>query len=336
MQPSTCIPTLLVTQTHLLFLVLCSISCATAETNTITTVNTGKALALATTERIEAKVKVLNTATGQPVNGALVKAAQGEQALSQTYSNGEGRLTLLLPVPTEKEVRLSLVATHEDFTSSSTTITLVPNATTPSYQIELIPKTLSDCKMYDQFGVIVGKFQMPGTPHPDLSIGIARALEYSILPQLQQFELPTEMQPWFLACDGAQPPALAAVSSYAKSLRADAFVGGHVTREATGTKYRLQSYVGDSHGLFNPPVVSESSDVNLDRPLNAKLANGVQVAILTALVAGYEARQQFAGCVIAATVAQELLDGPVLATLNTMKARCQNHIVQHQLLTDVP
>jgi hypothetical protein len=89
--------------------------------------------------------------------------------------------------------------------------------------------------------------------------------------------------------------------------------------------------IADRYGLLVPPARASSPDVDLDDPAAARLSGAAHVAILTALIAGYEKAGQTAECVEVSNAAERLV-GTLPPTLAQARERCAQNLPNRALL----
>jgi hypothetical protein len=285
------------------------------------------------------KGELTDRATESAVVGATVEVMRGDKVLATGNSDLEGRFSLPVEVnPDPKPQNLTLAVRHTDYVSLSQVIVITSGRTdSSSYELELLPKALTNCIMSRDHGVIVGHFgpaaSVPSGDFSDLSNRIAIALTYNLLPRIQQLHMPLDFQPFFQACEEARPRSIIAAGGFAEALGADAFVSGFVSQ--SGDRYRVDAYVGDPYDLFVPPLKTSNDDVDLDDPSAADFDRSTHAAILTALAAGYEKEGKTVECVEVTVVAEHVLGG-LSPAIEETRRRCQGALVNAGLLEESP
>lgn len=299
--------------------------------------------------------QIVDLTTSGPVAGAIVVIHRDGKPLGDdVVSDPDGRFEMLFSTPASQEsVGVTLRASRDGFVSRSEVIPIGGDETPESVTVSLIPTDLAGCTITgtpgsdaedwssSRHGVVVGRFRMPGMAEdPDLSSRIAETLTYNINPRLQEVHVPTAVLPLFVPCDLAVPQSISGSGYMASALGADALILGDVDR-ANGL-YTVSTYVGDSHDIFNPPQTTVSEAVNLDRPSIAQLDAETRVAVLIALIAGYELQERYDECIGAAVAAEKILvaDGTLSASLHediiARKEGCQRKTDNFALLGDAP
>ena len=294
--------------------------------------------------------QVLDLTTGLAVPGAAVELRRESRSVGQGNSDPTGAFELSFPSPSSATAAsVTLLVEHEGFESRSTVLRLDGDAFAEGIIVHLLPRSVAGCRIIggqpadpgtqgqSGHGVVVGHFRLPGADQdPDLSSRIAEALTYNITPWLQEEHGGTEFLPLFVACDLAVPLSITLAGQMAGALGADALVIGDV--EPSDNAYTVSTYVGDSHNIFNPPRTTLSEAVTLNRPSVAQLDTETRIAILTALIAGYESHERFDECVGAAVAAERILAAngasPVdlVRDIAERKARCQSRTDNYALL----
>jgi hypothetical protein len=89
--------------------------------------------------------------------------------------------------------------------------------------------------------------------------------------------------------------------------------------------------IADRFGVLEPPARASSPDVDLDDPAAARLSPDAHLAILTALVAGYEQTGNAAECVEASNVAEHV-SGVLPEKLAEARDRCLQSLPNRALL----
>lgn len=293
--------------------------------------------------------QILDLTTGLAIPGVAVELRRGSEPVVLGNSDPAGGFELSFSLPRSTEpVSATLLANHEGFESRSHVLRLDDKKAAASVTLYLLPKSVAGCRLIGQqpadsadpeqagHGIVVGHFRLPGSDRdPDLSRRIAETLTYNINPWLQEEHVPTDVLPLFVACDLAAPQIITRSGHMAGALGADALIFGDV--ELTDGAYTVSTYVGDSHEIYNPPRTTVSEAVNLNRPSIAQLDAETRIAILTALIAGYEIQQRYNECVAAAVAAERIQAAETtlrldLGDIAERKARCQERTENFALL----
>jgi hypothetical protein len=94
---------------------------------------------------------------------------------------------------------------------------------------------------------------------------------------------------------------------------------------------KVEMRIADRFGVLKPPARASSPDVDLDDPAAAQLSPDARVAILTALVAGYEHAGNAAECVEASNAAEGVV-GALPEKLAEARERCLQSLPNRALL----
>jgi len=98
------------------------------------------------------------------------------------------------------------------------------------------------------------------------------------------------------------------------------FIFGDVLE--TGPAYKVRTYVGDRHGVFDPPKTVINDNVAVTDPAAAKLDDETHAYMLIALANGYAQQQRFAECVDVCVAAEEVL-GSAAPAIAQQREYCQ-------------
>lgn len=293
--------------------------------------------------------QILDLTTGLAIPGAAVEVRRDSEIVGSGNSDPAGGFELSFSLPSSAApVSATLHVNHDGFESRSKVLRLEGEVDAGSVTLHLLPKSVAGCRLIGRqaagaeepeqvgHGIVVGHFRLPGADDdPDLSRRIAETLTYNINPWLQEQRVPTEVLPLFVACDLAMPQIISRSGHMAGALGADALIFGDV--EPAADAYTVSTYVGDSHHIFNPPRTTVSEAVNLNRPSIAQLDAETRIAILTALIAGYETQERYNECISAAVAAERIQAAERtpqidLHDIAERKARCQSRIGNFALL----
>jgi hypothetical protein len=263
-----------------------------------------------------ARGSVSDLTTEAAVAGAAVEIHCRVETVAEGVTDAAGGFDLAF-APCREAATVSVK--HEQYTEQSRPVP----ADRAEMTVALLPKGLGGCVVKNAQGVVVGHFRPPVSGSDsggELAGRIADALTYDVLTILQTLNLPSALQPRFLACDEARPRSVDFAAGYARALGADAFLVGSV--EPADGAFNVRAFVGDAFQLFKPPLPSITAGVALNDPAVARLAPEMHGAILTAIARGYAERQMFRECVDVAVAAERLLGGRTPALDQTL-ARCQ-------------
>ncbi len=229
---------------------------------------------------------------------------------------------------------LKLLGSGANFASGSRDVIVSSGSPDlPFYSLGLLPQDVAACLLDSPFLVIIGHFRSSSsdTPFTDFSERIADALTYNLnydlLLPLQEVKILRDFQPVFYRCDEATPRTKQLAGTYARALKAHAFISGDVQHQQG--QFRVSTYVGDAYDLFVPPLRTVNEGVDLSDPGAAKLDPNTHAAILLALAAGYEQSGRFAECVDVAVAADQLDPGIstlLRQTIQRQLASCQEKL----------
>jgi hypothetical protein len=270
---------------------------------------------------------VKDSSTGAPLAGADVTIRHGATDLSSTISAADGAFQLPFEIVVKPEAQnLTLLVRKDPFVSSSHKIIVTAGrANATSFTVELVPQAVAECIRPSSRSVVVGYFRpsAASTIDPDIAARVADALNFDLLVRMQQ-GLSSGALPSIIACGGAKPRTVGDYASFAKVLRADAFLVGSVNDTAL-TKVKVEMAVIDGFGVLPAPLRASSREVNLDDPSVARLDASAHAAILTALVGGYELAGKFADCVDFTTAAARIV-GTLPPQLQAARSRCEQRL----------
>lgn len=272
------------------------------------------------------KGRVTDPITESGVVGAHVQLRRGASDLALGNTDIDGYFELAFPMDVVPEQRtLNLGVEHDEFAPTSISIVITSGSPdSDAYSIELIPKELIRCRRQKPHLVIVGYFGTPatGADVSNLPYTLVTGLSSNLLPELQKRHLPEDFQPVFDACPDARPTSPSFLSNYAQVLGADVFVAGDVLE--TGPLYRVRTYVGDRHGVFNPPKTIVNENVAITDPAAAELDVETHAYMLIALANGYAKQNKYAECVDVCMAAEQVL-GRTISDISRQLKFCQEH-----------
>jgi len=269
---------------------------------------------------------VIDSTTGAPVAGASVSIKQQSGGtLAEAISNEDGTFRLAFDVGDGDVQRFAVSVELSGYRTISQGISVTRGKTDrPSYSVKLLPEAIAACVIQsNRHSIVVGYIRPPSSMagQNDLAERVRDALELDLLPRIQRNELPPERQPKITACVNARPASRDHHSDFAKSLRADAFVSGHVV-PASQNQVTVEMAVADRHDRLVPPVLATSAPVDLDNARAARLGPETYAAVLIALAGGYESGEDYAACVELVGLSESIL-GRLHPKLAEARDRCQ-------------
>jgi TIR domain-containing protein len=279
---------------------------------------------------------VRDAVTGNAVANAQVEMLKGSDRLGSAISGSDGGFSLAAKVGNEPAAQtLKLTVRHEGHEPATNDVVITSGSPDrDEYAFELLPTLLVNCRRESSHLVVVGYFRPPSaTADPDLSARIKDTLNYELLTHTQLAGIEQELQPLVVDCGKAQPQADTDYHGIARALKADAFLAGYVTSppSTSSPKVKVEMRIADQFGVLKPPARTSSPDVNLDDPAAAQLSPEARVAILTALVAGYEHAGNAAECVEASNAAAGVV-GALPEKLAQARERCLQSLPNRALL----
>lgn len=277
--------------------------------------------------------KVSHAITAISVPGVTIEIYRGRELLGTAHSGPKGRFSLAFEVKTKKNSEiLTVLVTHDEFASFSDTVQFLSGKLGQSaYHFSLLPKPLAKCRVSKGHYVIIGHFKPPvSETYSELSSRIADTLYSNITKQLQQYHIPLELQPIFLACDEAKPRALIQGKIFAKALKAHAFVCGSVKRVEKGFDVRI--VISEPYGIFSLPCSEKNECVDLDDSLEAQLSAKTCATILISIATGYEHNGLFAEAVYTTKAAEDIL-GKLTPEIKKIREKCKRNLPQRELLS---
>jgi hypothetical protein len=276
---------------------------------------------------------VRDGATDEALQGARVVVNVGAGTEIAALTDADGRFQLQFDAPPgQGSHALEAVATLDGYDASSQDIVVIKGKPAEnSYKLRLLPEGVTSCIQKERPVVIVGHFRpAPGQPDPDLSARIADTLRINLLTQIQKSNFSSRSQPRIYPCAAAEPELPERYAGYARLFRADAYVGGYVTRPDP-VKVKLQIAVADGYGVMPAPLNATSPDVDLEDPQLARLAPEANAAVLTALAIGYKRAEQPQECIDLIAASERLL-GNLPDNLLTLREECKALLPNRGLL----
>ena len=279
---------------------------------------------------------VRDAITGTAIANAQIEMLNGSDRLGSAISGSDGRFSLAAKVGNEPPAQtLKLTVRHEGHEPATNDVVITSGSPDrDEYAFELLPTLLADCRRDRDHLVVVGHFRPPSeSADPELAARIKDTLNYELLTRILLAGIAPDLQPTILDCGKVQPKADADYPGIAKALRADAFLAGYVTPPASTSspKVKVEMMIADRFGVLKPPARASSPDVDLDDPAAARLSPDAHLAILTALVAGYEQTGNAAECVEASNAAEHV-SGVLPAKLAEARERCLQSLPNRALL----
>lgn len=275
------------------------------------------------------KGRVVDPTTESGIVGAQLKLRRGVTELALATTDIDGYFELVFPFEVVQEQRtLSLTVESDSYSPNSTNVIVTAGRPdSDAYAIELTPMELARCRRSTPHVVIVGYFSSPsgGPDVSDLPRVLVTGLSSNLLPELQKRHLPEDFQPTFDACPGARPSSQSYLDNYARALGADVFIFGDVLE--TGPAYRIRTYVGDRHSVFEPPKTVVNENVAVTDPAAAELDKETHAYMLVALAHGYAQQERFAECVDVCVAAEQVLGdaaSPIVAQREFCQERTEN------------
>lgn len=270
------------------------------------------------------KGRVTDPTTESGVAGARLQLRRGANDLALGNTDLDGYFELAFPIDVVSEQRtMNLGVEHDEFAPTSISIVITSGRPdSDAYNIELTPKELVRCRRQKPHLVIVGYFGDPANRADvsQLPYTLVTGLSSNLLPELQKRHLPEDFQPTFDACPDARPTSPSYLSNYARTLGADVFVFGDVLE--TGSRYKIRTYVGDRHGVFDPPKTVVNENVAITDPAAAELDIKTHAYMLVALANGYAEQNKFAECVDVCVAAEQVL-GETVPDITQQRKFCQ-------------
>jgi hypothetical protein len=279
---------------------------------------------------------VRDAVTGTVIANAQVEMVKGSDRVGSAISGSDGRFSLAARVGNQPAAQtLKLTVRHDGHEAAGSDVVVTSGKPDrDEYAFELLPTLLADCRRDRNHLVVVGHFRPPSeSADPELAARIKDTLNYELLTRIQLVGIAPDLQPTILDCGKVQPKADADYPGIAKALKADAFLAGYVTSPASTSspKVRVEMMIADRFGVLEPPARASSPDVDLDDPAAARLSPDAHLAILTALVAGYEQTGNAAECVEASNVAEHV-SGVLPEKLAEARDRCLQSLPNRALL----
>ena len=272
---------------------------------------------------------VIDAITLQPVAGAEVQIEYSGQTVGAGTSDIDGFYRVPFTIPPAAPTVLTMIASARSGGHGVTRSNFQVNAGTPvatAHNIALFPSGVTDCRSQTGHTVIVGHFLPPdGRNLADLSMRIARSLEYALNTRLQTVRLTLELLPSFEPCDAAKPQTPRLAANFAKALRADAFVGGDIAAADGSPGFTVSIYVSDAHGLFNTPEMAFNRSVDLNNPSGASMSGETHAAVLSSIAAGLAGKNDCVSAIAILSVAERLVE-VIPPYITSLRRSCKSRV----------
>jgi pimeloyl-ACP methyl ester carboxylesterase len=272
--------------------------------------------------------KVTDATTSLPVAGATIEVEYAGKIIGSERTDGEGTFrTSFAPPQTAPEVATLVLSVRTQNYESNKTDILVRNGMPmqSQYEIPILPLGISACKNQSDHSIIIGHFVPPIHDNfSDLSLRIARTLDYALNTRLQTVHLSEALQPSFEPCEDARPRTDRLGASFAKALRADAFINGDISDGPN--RFTVNTYVSDAYNLFQRPIVSTNKHVDLSNPRSdASIATETHTAVLAALAAGLAGKGDCVSAIAVLAVAEQLAQ-PAPSYISGLRKGCETRL----------
>lgn len=282
-------------------------------------------------QAVSLRVQVIDSITSTAVADASAVVLRGSEEISRGTSNVGGQVHLTFdfdPTLTQTPVKLSV--RHAAYVGEEKILVLSDTLSDSNHRIELLPQVIAQCRRDSGSSVVIGHFR-PAMPSAtmDISPQIADALNYGLLPSLQQMRIPMDKQPAIIACNKVNPSAIADHQKFAKGLHADAFMSGYAA--PSGGKVKLEMIISDQFAQLVPPARASNDNLDLNDPAAVTLDDSVREPILVGLIAGYEHTGNSVECVQATFVAESILQH-LPDRIADARKRCQERLPHKGLL----
>jgi hypothetical protein len=287
---------------------------------------------------------VTDAITQQPIGGAAVVIRYGGQTIGTgtTDINGQYIAPFAMPAGAPALTALTAVASKDD----------VYEAYGPSFQVDggrpvgnvhniaLFPKGVTDCRSQSRHSVIVGYFAAPAERDVrELSRRIAESLRYELNTSLQKVKVTLELLPSFEPCDAAKPRTPQLGASFAKALKADAFLSGNIAVADSPSSYTVNMYVSDAYGFFRDPMRASNRSINLDNPSGTSVSAETHAAMVVSIAAGLKSNNDCVTAISVLSVAEQLVrdaGATVQPGFSKLRADCEALVPQAGLRRRTP
>ncbi|MDE3819695.1 hypothetical protein [Sinorhizobium meliloti] len=280
--------------------------------------------------------KVIDSLTKLPMSGVLVSAELSGNQIGKAYTGSDGTFSVAIQLPTTDLTYVTAIISSPDYDSVSIPVPFDDGSALNAPTIPMQLRWISACKTGYERTIIVGHFLPPSTAgnQTDLADRVALSMSSALLKKLQQIHLATDLQPTFWPCSAAKARRPELGASIAKALLADAFVGGDVTHSAANA-FEVSTYVSDAYGQLGTFVHAKNTNVDLDSPSGATMADETHVAVLAAVAAGIINKDDCATAMKVLAVAEQMASA-VPSYLQRMKEHCIVLLPNRRLLRGPP
>jgi hypothetical protein len=268
------------------------------------------------------KGTVTDAVSGLPIPGVEVRIEYSGHILGIGTTDLDGRYATWFKLPSDSSSQLNIAFSVNDQTHTPQTKPLEvqrSNTETSVADAALLSPALAICRSKSDRIVVVGHFLSPidRPVYTQVPEHLAKVFEYAINSRLQTRHLPRSVQPAVLPCESAQPQTPELGSNFARALRADAFISGNISGEASGQNFKIVTYVSDAYGIFDHPEPTASDKINVNDPRSAVLKGETNAAILAAVAAGLANSGDCINSLTVVSLAEEMVDSapPYLTNL---------------------
>lgn len=280
---------------------------------------------------------VTDAVTRRPVAGAEVRIEYAGLILGAGTTDIDGLYSVPFTVPASAPAVVAMILSAHSGSHDTGRSSFQVSGGAPvgdAHDIALFPAGVAACRSQTGHSVIVGHFLPPvGSSFPDLSTRVARSLDFALTTRLQTAHLDPGLQPSFEPCDAAKPRTAKFAASYAKALRADAFVLGDIAE--TPPHFEVRTYVSDAHDLLSAPAIATSRSVDLANPSGAEMAGDTHAAVLASVAAGLARKGDCVTAITVLAVAEQLVD-MVPAYVTALRRDCEAAVPNAGLLGGRP
>lgn len=275
------------------------------------------------TDAIKVFGRLADAITSAPLAGARIEIEYAGQIIGSGTSDEDGtfKTSFTLPQPTPLEMGLDLSVRAQNYESSKSDFKVHIGGPVKPIEILMLPSAISTCKNQNQHSIIIGHFVPPIQGNfSELSLRIARTLDYALTTRLQAVHLAEALQPSFEPCENAWPRTDRLGPSFAKALRADAFINGDISDGPS--RFTVNTYVSDAYDLFQRPAVSTNRNVDLSNPRSdASIAAETHAAVLAALAAGLVRKGDCVSAIAVLAVAEQFAQ-PAPSYVSRLRQGC--------------
>ena len=280
---------------------------------------------------------VTDALTGTPIADALVTIKYLDQEVGKGTTDSEGHYQVPLGAPpsaaNQAPMSMSLFVSDGSHKDRIVPLQVVNGrALEPTYDVGLLIPAIASCSSASKHSVIVGHFLAPvDHAYLELSEHVAKVLDFSLNVELQKVHLDKSLQPDFEPCNEANLKIPKLGKSFARAVRADAFVGGNVGSSAP---YTVTTEVSDAFELFDRPESTMSKNVDIDNPTVAILRPETHAAVLGSIAAGLATKDCENSLAVISVARRIVKDAPEY--LSVLQTKCQNQLPNNGLLGSNP